>query len=202
MNSKIKYVIILITSMTVSILIGIIIGIKIISNSFDEHWIKTTAKVYGDITDFDEYFGTTMAEGIPTQVDGTPAVEKDVWTYYLSHKNEYEYYIVKFQLNNLSDVSIPLTKVTIQNDFGINLFIADDFDIGVPVVEANCSDEFELILRVNTLRCSKEDIDKMKKELKIVIEYDQITKDWYVFGIDDCYTIDYSGKIICRNNLK
>lgn len=201
MNSKIKYVIILIAAIAISIPIGIIIGIKIRSNSFEKYWISTTDKASGKITAFSESPGVWSARGVPTHVDGTPAVEEDVWKYYLSHKNEYECYRVDFQIDNLSDVTIPLTKVKIQNDFGINLFVADDFEVGVPVVGENCSQEFDLLLHVNTFRCSKEDIDKMKKELKIVIEYDFIRKDWYEFGIDDSYDIDCHGEIICKNNL-
>ena len=187
--------------MTVSIFIGIIMGIKIISNSFDEHWISSTDRIRGEITDFaPEIFA--ISGYIPKHVGGAPAVEEDVWKYYLSHKDEYKSYRVYFQINNLSDVSIPLTKVTIQNDFGINLFVANDFAEGVPAVEEQSIDEYSLDLLINTTKCTQEDIDKMKKELKIVIEYDLITKEWYEFGIDDCYIIDYSGKIICRNNLK
>lgn len=197
MNHKVKYAIILIPTIVVSAVIGIIIGIKIKGNSLDEHWINTTAKVSGDITSFEKYSGVSGSEGIPTYVDGTPAVEEDVWTYYLSHRNEYEYYIVSFKINNLSDVTIPLTKVNIQNDFGINLFAAEDFDVGVPVVEEQSTEEFSLSLLINTEKCSQEDIDKMKNELKIIIEYDQITKDWYSFGIDDSYSIDYKGNIVC-----
>lgn len=175
MNSKVKNFIILIFAIVISTFIGIIIGMKIKSDSFTKHWISSTDRIRGEITDFAPEI-VAISGYIPKHVGGAPAVEEDVWKYYLSHKDEYKSYRVYFQINNLSDVSIPLTKVTIQNDFGINLFVANDFAEGVPAVEEQSIGEYSLDLLINTTKCTQEDIDKMKKELKIVIEYDLITR--------------------------
>lgn len=138
---------------------------------------------------------------IPKYVDGSVAVESDIWNYYLSHQDEYECYEITFVVNNTSSVNIPMYKVTIENDFNVDMIIAQEFSVGIPVVNENQTVDFILRVLVNTSKCSLEDIEKMKKELVITIQYEYLTKDLATFGIDEVYYLNHSGKIVCKNKL-